>query len=257
MPSHITVVPDDPSWRDAAILLARRLQLDHADQRPAHGLVLILGASGLCLADAGSPREQPLQVDFVGGPMGYRQRQGFRRDDLLPRAVGIKAGVRPTLLDATAGLGRDAFMLAGMGCPVTLHERHPVVHALLDDGLRRARSEPRLAETLARMQLLALDSLAGGFSSAEADFDVIYLDPMFPERSKTALVKKPMRLFHALVGTDADADQLLGMALPMARKRVVVKRPLYAPPLAGLAPDLDYKGKAVRFDVYLAPRPSC
>lgn len=251
----VTVVHAGEALRDAAIALARQLRLPHVDQRPPHGLVLEIGPEGLGLLDASAPREQPLRIEFTAGAMGFRQRHGFSKDELLPRAVGIKGGVRPRVLDATAGLGRDAFMLASMGCTVTLYERHPIVHALLKDGLRRAAVHPELVETLARMELLSCDALDGlGNGRFASEFDVVYLDPMFPERTKSALVKKPMRLFHALVGADEDADLLLEKALNVALKRVVVKRPLHAEPLAGKAPDVSYKGKAVRFDAYLTHR---
>lgn len=227
------------------------------DAIPHEGLVLTLGVNGLALLDCAAPRDQPLQVDFVAGALGFRQRAGFRRDELLARAVGVKGKPLPRVLDATAGLGRDAFMLASLGCEVSLCERHPVVHALLADGLRRA-GEVGAFEAISRMRLHAEDAAAHLQDPASAQkYDVIVLDPMFPERSKSALVKKPMRLFHALVGADEDAGELLTLALSRAVRRVVVKRPLHAEYLAGRKPTLDYRGKAVRFDVYLAQAITC
>ncbi|MGK0673383.1 MAG: class I SAM-dependent methyltransferase [Halothiobacillaceae bacterium] len=251
MGSSIVVVSEGADWMDAAQQLAHRLNLPCVDQPPTHGLLLLVGAGGVALHDADAPRERPLRVDFESGSMGYRQRAGFRRDELLARAVGIKGRDRPTILDATAGLGRDAFMLASLGCEVMLCERHPVVLALLEDGLRRGRQRPALASSMGRMHLVAGDAAVYLEATAAGVLDVVVLDPMFPERGKSARVKKPMRLFHGLVGTDPDADGLLGRAMAKARRRVVVKRPLHAPPLGGLPPSLCYKGKAVRFDVYL------
>lgn len=247
----IVVVPESEDWAEPACTLAHRLQAVYADKVPTHGLVLLLGSRGLALHDAEAPREQPLRVDFAAGAMGYRQRAGFRRDELLPRAASIRGAQLPNILDATAGLGRDAFLLASLGCEVTLCERHPVVLALLEDGLRRAGSLPGLASVMGRMHLLASD--AGDYlaSNQACVHDVVVLDPMFPERGKSALVKKPMRLFHGLVGADEDAGSLLELALKRAQRRVVVKRPLHAPALGGHEPALSYKGKAVRFDVYL------
>ncbi|HET20245.1 MAG TPA: rRNA methyltransferase, partial [Chromatiales bacterium] len=112
----IVVVPESADWGEPARTLAHRLQAGFADKAPTHGLVLLLGSGGLALHDADAPREQPLRVDFAAGAMGYRQRAGFRRDELLPRAAGIKGVQLPSILDATAGLGRDAFMLASLGC---------------------------------------------------------------------------------------------------------------------------------------------
>ncbi|MEO1750374.1 class I SAM-dependent methyltransferase [Thiofaba sp. EF100] len=251
MLSPIVVVPEGADGLDPARQLAHRLNIPCVDQPPAHGLLLLVGRDGLALHDADAPREQPLRVDFESGSMGYRQRAGFRRDELLARAVGIKGGYLPSILDATAGLGRDAFMLASLGCELTLCERHPVVFALLEDGLCRAGQVPALAPVIGRMHLVAGDAAAYLDSAAALAPDVVVLDPMFPERGKSALVKKPMRLFHGLVGMDPDADGLLERAMAKARRRVVVKRPLHAPALGGLAPSLSYKGKAVRFDVYL------
>ena len=228
--------------------LAARMGGQVLDTLPSEGLVLTLGDRGLALCDCAAPRDEPLYVDFQAGALGYRQRAGFRRDELLARAVGVKGQVLPRVLDATAGLGRDAFMLASLGCELNLCERHPVVHALLADGLRRA---GHLA-AIARMQLRAEDAAVYLRDSASVGrYEVIVLDPMFPERSKSALVKKPMRMFHTLVGADEDAAELLELALTRALRRVVVKRPLHAEYLAGRKPSLDYRGKAVRFDVYL------
>ena len=244
------LVVEDAQFLDDAEVLASQMGIKRVDVRPNSGVVLSLGLNGLSLQDCDAPRDEPLRVDFTGGALGFRQRAGFRRDELLARAVGVKGHPLPRVLDATAGLGRDAFMLASLGCDVVLCERHPVVHALLADGLRRA-SEEGLA-ALSRMRLCSEDAarhLAAATSAGA--YDVIVLDPMFPERTKSALVKKPMRMFHALVGADEDAAALLELALTRALRRVVVKRPLHAEHLGGRVPSLDYRGKAVRFDVYL------
>ncbi len=251
MPGSPVVVGEDEAWAAQAHGLAERLALPWAERPPAHGLWLGLGAGGLALHDAAAPREKPLYVDFAAGALGYRQRAGFRRDELLPRAAGLKGARLPSILDATAGLGRDAFLLASLGCEVELCERHPVVLALLEDGLRRGRLDPTLAPIMGRMHLQPGDAATRLDAEARLTFDVIVLDPMFPEREKSAQVKKPMRLFHALVGADGDAKALLELALMRARRRVVVKRPRHAEPLGGLPPSLSLEGRAVRFDLYL------
>ena len=245
---HVQFLPE-------AERLAAQLGSQVLTAQPDSGTVLCLGFNGLSLLDCDAPRDEPLRVDFSGGALGFRQRAGFRRDELLARAAGVKGNPLPRVLDATAGLGRDAFMLASLGCEVTLCERHPVVHALLADGLRRAAEQGLTA--LSRMRLCAEDAAGHLHDPASLGaYDVIVLDPMFPERSKSALVKKPMRLFHALVGADEDGGALLECALSRALRRVVVKRPLHAEHLAGRAPTLDYRGKAVRFDVYIAKPPT-
>lgn len=245
-----------------ALELAATLHGQAVESLPSHGLILRVGRDGLDLFDADAPRDEPLRIDFSSGALGFRQRVGFRRDELLARAVGVKGSPLPRVLDATAGLGRDAFMLASLGCDITMCERNPWVHALLADGLQRANANSKRAvgDTVTRMHLLAQDAaehlslyIAGCIDTSVdvCRYDVIVLDPMFPERTKSALVKKPMRLFHGLVGADEDADVLLHLALERAARRVVVKRPLHAPYLAGCVPTLDFRGKAVRFDVYV------
>ncbi len=147
-------------------------------------------------------------------------------------------------------MGRDGFVLASLGCEVTLVERQPLIAALLEDGLERARRDPDVAPIAARMRLL------GGNSAdlmrvwdGEAP-QVIYLDPMFPHRDKSALVKKEMRLFRPLVGDDLDAPALLQAALALASHRVVVKRPRKAPIIEGPKPGYSLEGKSSRYDIY-------
>lgn len=190
----------------------------------------------------------PVFVDFVHGPGARRWRDATRRQPLA-RAAGItRAGIE--VFDATAGLGRDASVLAALGCRVTAVERHPVLFALLEDGLLRAAAadDQRLRAWVERITAVCADARA---LLADARPEVVYLDPMFPARTKRALVKKEMQLFQALLGTDADTADLLTAARAAATRRVVVKRPAHAPPLAP-RPDHTVHGTRVRFDVYLA-----
>lgn len=175
---------------------------------------------------------------------------------MIAKAVGVKAGVYPHVLDATAGLGKDAFVLATLGCRVQMLERSPIVHVLLQDGLQRAREQsgfddPELARIIARMDLLSADSqdYLSHISDNERP-DVIYLDPMFPDRQKSADVKKEMAAFHHVVGKDEDADSLLDKALAQALYRVVVKRPRKAPFIANKTPSYQLEGKSSRYDIY-------
>jgi len=153
-------------------------------------------------------------------------------------------------VDATAGLGRDAFVLAAVGCRVRMLERHPVVAALLDDGLQRGYRDAEMGPWLQeRLQLIHASSLAA-LAGITPRPDVVYLDPMYPHKQKSALVKKEMRVFQSLVGADNDADGLLMPARTLAKKRVVVKRPDYAPPLADIATRNAVLTKGHRFDIY-------
>jgi 16S rRNA (guanine1516-N2)-methyltransferase len=189
-------------------------------------------------------------VDFVEGAMAHRRQFGGGSGQMIARAVGVQGRVRPRVLDATAGLGRDAFVLAALGCPLILIERQPVVAALLEDGLRRAAADSEVAPIAARMQLLQGNAIVLLENWPGETPQVIYLDPMFPHRDKSALVKKEMRLFRPLVGDDDDAPALLAAALQLASHRVVVKRPRKAPAIAGPAPAYALEGKSSRYDIY-------
>ena len=191
-----------------------------------------------------------LVCDFIGGAVGHRQRAGGGRGQALARAAGFTKGRTPTLVDATAGLGRDAFLLASLGAPVTLVERSPEIHALLQDGLTRAlEAGGAAAETAGRMTLLFGDAKALLPKLAP---EVVLVDPMHPPRGNSALVKKEMRLLRAIVGSDSDADELMHVALATATKRVVLKYPLRADGMAGLPkPSHQIRGKTTRYDVFM------
>ncbi len=198
---------------------------------------------------------QGLVLDFVGGAVGHRSRFGGGRGQHLPRAAGFVNANTPTVIDATAGLGRDAFLLASLGAHVTLLERSPEVHKLLEDGMAAARAVgPHVAEVVARMTLIHGDAkfLLSGLKA-----DVVIVDPMHPDRKKTALVKKEMRLLRELVGADSDSLELMQAALASARKRVVLKWPRHADALAGLPkPSHQILGKSTRYDVFMCHRDS-
>lgn len=198
------------------------------------------------------PLGGPLYVDFVGGALGYRRRQGEGRKQPLARALGLKGNICPEVLDATAGLGRDAFVLASLGCNVLLIEQSSIIAALLKDGLERAHQASETAPIAARMKLLQANSIPWmARLSAENSPEIVYLDPMYPERSKSALVKKEMRFLCTLAGKGEDAPLLLQAALACARQRVVVKRPRLAPAVEGPIPSFTVKSKNTRFDIYL------
>ena len=208
-------------------------------------------SGGWLLQQTGKRAPGPVRVDFASAGANYRRNSGG--GELIVKAVaGIKQQL-PTVLDVTAGLGADSFVLASRGYPVTMIERSPVVALLLSDGLRRAGEldDEELRDIVERMHLHSGDSLDYLRQLAAADYpDVIYIDPMFPASKKSALVKKEMQAFQQLVGADHDSDALLQLALEKALYRVVVKRPLKAASLAGFKAAFSIKGKAVRFDVY-------
>ncbi|MDP9840333.1 16S rRNA (guanine1516-N2)-methyltransferase [Neorhizobium huautlense] len=194
--------------------------------------------------------KSPLIVDFVGGSVGHRFRSGEGRGQPLAKAAGLASGITPDVVDATAGLGRDAFFLASLGARVTLIERSPDMHARLAEGLERARLEGgRYAETVSRMTLIKGDSCD---LLPQLAPQVVLIDPMHPPRDKTALVKKEMRLIRDIVGTDPDSARLMQIALESAQYRVVLKWPLRGEPMTGIRkPSHQIVGKSTRYDVFV------
>jgi 16S rRNA (guanine1516-N2)-methyltransferase len=200
------------------------------------------------------PKLGAVCVDFVTGAVAHRRKFGGGKGQSIAKAVGLNKGVTPTVVDATAGLGRDAFVLASLGCTVQMIERHPVVAALLDDGLTRACNDSEIGEWVTqRLSLVNASSIEQLAIESQPRPEVIYLDPMYPhpEKKKSAQIKKEMRVFQTLVGADHDASLLLDPALKLATKRVVVKRPDYADVLDGKAPSMSIETKKNRFDVYV------
>ncbi|GMM83700.1 class I SAM-dependent methyltransferase [Pseudoalteromonas sp. MTN2-4] len=206
---------------------------------------------GLQLFKSDEPKLGAIRVDFVTGASAHRRKFGGGKGQAIAKAVGLNKGAIPHVLDATAGLGRDAFVLAALGCKVTMHERHPVVAALLYDGLVRAYQDTEIGEWMKAQVDMAFGSSHDLLNSTSIEPDVVYLDPMFPHREKSALVKKEMRVFQSLVGDDHDADALLSFAMQLASKRVAVKRPDYAPFLDEQKPSMQITTKKNRFDVYV------
>ncbi|MBS0848178.1 16S rRNA (guanine(1516)-N(2))-methyltransferase RsmJ [Citrobacter sp. JGM124] len=231
----------------ALSLLAERWGLEHDDTAL---MALVLTSDHLELRKRDEPKLGGIFVDFIGGAMAHRRKFGGGRGEAVAKAAGVKGDYLPDVVDATAGLGRDAFVLASVGCRVRMLERHPVVAALLDDGLQRGYQDAEIGSWLQeRLQLIHASSLAE-LANLTPRPDVVYLDPMFPHKQKSALVKKEMRVFQSLVGADNDADGLLAPARSLAKKRVVVKRPDYAPSLAGVVTQNAVVTKGHRFDIY-------
>ena len=237
----------DERFEAAADALANRLGLPRTGSAD---YALQFAAEGLQLTALGEGAPGPVRIDFVGGAVAHRRQFGGGAGQMIAKAVGIQPGVRPTVLDATAGLGKDAFVLAEIGCEVTLIERQPVIAALLADGLQRAAGDPGVQPIIARMTLIDGDAISAMLSWTAGIPEVIYLDPMFPHRDKSALVKKEMRVFRDIVGADDDAPALLAAALALASHRVVVKRPRKAPAVAGPHPGFALEGKSSRYDIY-------
>ena len=229
--------------------------------RQKHPLVMLFHEGCLSLSILDNKQALYVNVDFVSGRSLYRNRHKTLNNELLAKAVGLKSNLKKNLhiLDATAGFGRDSFLLASFGCKVLMLERSPLMAALLLDGLQRTKNETECSGIVKRMELVHGDALSH-FQSLDIPSDnkgnglpqpdVIYLDPMFPGSNKTAQVKKEMRILRYALGEDFDGEHLIESAIASGVKRVVVKRPKKGVLLGGAKPSHQVLGKSSRFDVY-------
>ena len=262
-----------------------RIVADTQAQAPATGtrnrlVWLAVDADGLSLTDG----DQAMRGDFT--KLQKRLQYHNLTHELLVKATKVKGREKLRVIDATAGMGEDSLLLAAAGCEVTLFEQDPVIAALLQDTMRRALEEAALHEIVTRMQLVEGDSIdhlrklgeaATGSDTQEDDAghacstltesaamangsdialkrpDVIYLDPMFPERQKSGLVKKKFQLIHYLEAPAENEEALMQAAIAARPFKIVVKRPAKGPYLAGLKPSYSLGGKAIRYDCYVFP----
>lgn len=207
----------------------------------------------MCAGNGGEPgmtQAAELRVDFVSGAVAHRLRFGGGRGQALAKAMGLRAGKTPMIVDATAGLGRDAFILASLGAQVVLIERSEKMHSLLVEGMDRAVQEGGVfRDIIGRMTLLQGDARD---LLPELSGEAILIDPMHPPRKNSALVKRELRQVREIVGTDDDAADLVRVALKTARNRVVLKWPAKADPIKGIQPcSHQIIGKSTRYDVFM------
>lgn len=206
------------------------------------------------------PDSGALHIDFFGGKKAHRRQFGGGKGQPLVRAMGTLETELPSILDATAGMGSDAFVLASVGFCVHMNERSPIVAALLEDGLERSQQmlengelDAESAQILARLSLSQGDSAQKitEFSAQGRRFDTIYLDPMYPHKKKKAATKKEMAALQKLLGPDIDSSILLESALQNANYRVVVKRPKGAEPIEHkIQPNTVIESPNTRYDIY-------
>ncbi|MDA0689444.1 MAG: class I SAM-dependent methyltransferase [Proteobacteria bacterium] len=205
---------------------------------------------GLTLYSTHADAPGGLCVDFASRDLQRRRKESLKAQN-LGKALGLKSLRYPVILDATAGLGTDSFLFSAAGCQVVMLERNPLVHALLADGLdRAANTDGVLRDITERMRLQQEDFLHARLDTDA--FDVVYLDPMFPAKKKSAKSGKGMFLLQQLVADSADEIMMLQRAMQLARKRVVVKRAKLSPTIGELRPDISFIGSSNRFDVYLS-----
>ena len=195
-----------------------------------------------------------LAIDFIKGNLAHRQQFGGGRGQAIAKAVGLKSGNTPGILDATAGLAGDAFVLATLGCPLTLIERSPIIYTLIENAVERASLNEKFSSILNQgFKLInqdAIDYISAQLKNKSEPPEVIYIDPMYPDRKKSALVKKDMQILQRLHGKDDEASELLEIALQFAKKRVVVKRPVNAKTVNNRTPNTCIKSKKTRYDIY-------
>ncbi len=270
--SGLVVFASDQAHRGSAQALADKLGVAFANSFDPNAfdpttnpIALRFGPCGLVLTDG----NMEMRGDFTR--MVARIKPGHLSGELLVKAAKVKYTDKakdadqvkgtdnvkgqnpPLIIDATAGLGEDSLLLAAAGFRVWMFERDPVIAALLEDSLRRAEDDPRLKDTIARMRLLKRDSITSLASLPEQP-DVVLLDPMFPERQKSAAVKKKFQLLHRLEHPCTDERELLDAALAAKPRKIVIKRPRGGPYLAGAKPSYSLTGKAIRYDVIVLAR---
>ena len=240
VPTVVSVQGESPARAREA---AQQLGLQFGSHQDAAGLLLVVGETNAWLELEGVK----VAVQFDSAAMQYRRKGG--QNEMLGRAVGLKVDRKPLIWDATGGLGRDAFVLADLGCEVTLCERVPVLAWLLDQAVQAAAVSgvDQVRAAAERMSVLAADSK----TQRAAAGTVIYLDPMFPERKKAAAVKKEAAMLQHLADQADDSESLWRWAWDQPVERIVVKRPLRAPILGQTRPAHTLKGKSVRFDVFI------
>lgn len=255
----IAITSSDSTCDQTAQQLAHELNIPLLPRTDSHVVdadyLLICTPQYLGLMNPKERKQKPFYIDFLSTKLQHRKKQATSRNELLIRALGSSARDNPLIIDATAGLGRDGWILASVGYHVIMIERSPILYALLRNALERAEKSATMADIVNRLQLIRADAKEWLTNLSPKEHpDIIYLDPMFPERKKRAAVKKEMVILQSILGKDEDASDLLNIALEVAKKRVIVKRPRLAANVSDLAASYKLEGTSSRFDIYLAKK---
>lgn len=241
MNNEIVVCFEKGGQKDMAEAFARRIGAE-ISEKPGPKLTILFHAKGVSLTGYGLS----YQGDFEN--MLHRVTNGRLQHEMLVRAAKSEKPGRKAI-DATAGMGEDAFLLAAQGYEVTLFEQNPVIAVLLKDALRRAKKHPVLKDIASRMNLVQ-DNSVEGMSKLLDPVDVIYLDPMFPARQKSSLINKKLQLIQKLEPPCSEETDLFDAAISASPSKIIVKRPLKSEFLAGRKPSYTLNGKAIRYDCY-------
>lgn len=241
MNNEIVVCFEKGGQKDMAEAFARRIGAE-ISEKPGPKLTILFHAKGVSLTGYGLS----YQGDFEN--MLHRVTNGRLQHEMLVRAAKSDKPGRKAI-DATAGMGEDAFLLAAQGYEVTLFEQNPVIAVLLKDALRRAKKHPVLKDIASRMNLVQ-DNSVEGMSKLLDPVDVIYLDSMFPARQKSSLINKKLQLIQKLEPPCSEETDLFDAAISASPSKIIVKRPLKSEFLAGRKPSYTLNGKAIRYDCY-------
>lgn len=249
VPVVIIVFENDSDVRERALASNLNIELVEVGELGNVQVPLYLQylPEGLSLCEVGRNAAGPTRVDFYDAGLTLRASDSIKQQNLI-KALGLKKHPRPRILDGMAGLGKDAFLMASAGGSVQMLEKSRIVHALLEDGLERL--SVGMGGTLKLPLVVRLtDFLTCDY--CKNDFDIVYLDPMYPITGRKSRAKKDMDRLHDLVGIDTQEQKQFGKALGIAQRRVIIKRPKNAPDFAAKKPDISYRGSSSRFDVYL------
>lgn len=248
MSEKILIFAKDPIGEERAADISEKLHIDFVKDKPDEdALYLEVSQEGIALCSKG----MRLMADLTESLP--RLKAGRLNGEMLVHAARLKGKDHPTAIDATAGFGEDALLLAAAGFKVDLYEFDPVIFLLLQDAVRRALMDERLSSIVQRMSLHNNDSIEALNSINEDESpDVVLLDPMFPERNKTGSVKKKFQLLQRLESPCSTEEELLAAAIKANPHKIVIKRPAKGPFLAGRKPDYSVPGKAIRYDVIIS-----
>lgn len=248
--SNITVSYSETICKRDAVKFAKHQQLDcSALNEVTSPLSLNFTPDYIELLD--TEKNTSIHVDFLSGSVAHRHQFGGGKGQAIAKAMGLKtAKTKPSVLDATAGLARDAYVIATLGCPITMVEQSPIIAKLVTDGIDRACFDDNFKLIMDTGFTIIQQNCIDYLQTVTKIPDVIYLDPMYPDRKKSALVKKNMQILQKLLGVDQNAKKLLDVALQYAKNRVVVKRPRGEKSISTRIPDTAIESKQTRYDIY-------
>jgi len=238
---------DEFEYKEASIELAKKLNIPFIEETQNADndyLYLKYDEYGLSLVKD----KMILRADFL--KLVDRIKPNKLNGELLVKAAQIrKFEFTPVIIDATAGFCEDSFLLAAAGAKIIAFEKDTVIAALLEDGLKRAKQIQEISDIADRIEIHVEDSIAA-MESMDEKIDIVYLDPMFPQRDKSGLIKKKFQLLQKLESPCKEQEALINAAFKTKASKIIVKRPLKGENLAGVKPSYSLKGRAIRYDCY-------